>query len=153
MSADDRRDLVKSLWLEALAREGGARAAYLDALCAGDPDLRDEVESLLKGQAALAWFLAASPGESAAALVRPGTLLGPYRLAALVGAGGMGEVYKARDTRLDRLVAVKVLPPRVVGNAAQRPRFEREARTIAALNHPNICTLHDIGEHQGQRYV
>ncbi len=75
----------------------------------------------------------------------PGTRLGPYEIVAPIGAGGMGEVYKARDTRLDRSVAIKVLPPEVSADADRRARFEREAKTVAGLNHPHICTLHDVG--------
>jgi eukaryotic-like serine/threonine-protein kinase len=74
-----------------------------------------------------------------------GTRLGPYEILALLGAGGMGEVYKARDTRLDRTVAVKVLPPDVAIDPERRARFEREARAVATLQHPNICTIHDVG--------
>ena len=77
-----------------------------------------------------------------------GTRLGPYQIVGLLGAGGMGEVYHARDTRLDRSVAIKVLPSGVASDPVARERFEREARTIGALNHPNICVLHDIG-HEG----
>src|SRR5512139_630388 len=76
-----------------------------------------------------------------------GTRLGPYEIQAAIGAGGMGEVYKARDTRLDRSVAIKVLPAQVSADPERRARFEREAKTIAGLNHPHICTLHDVGEH------
>src|SRR5262247_187601 len=79
----------------------------------------------------------------------PGTRLGPYEIQSAIGAGGMGEVYKARDTRLDRTVAIKVLPSHVSDDPALRERFEREARTIAALNHPHICTLHDVGHQDG----
>ena len=74
-----------------------------------------------------------------------GTRLGPYEIVAPLGAGGMGEVYKARDTRLDRTVAVKVLPPDVAADPERRARFEREARAVATLQHPNICTIHDVG--------
>jgi serine/threonine protein kinase len=74
--------------------------------------------------------------------------IGPYELMSRIGAGGMGEVYKARDTRLNRIVAVKVLPPAVANDPAARERFEREARAVAALNHPHICTLHDVGRHE-----
>jgi len=74
-----------------------------------------------------------------------GTRLGPYEIAALIGAGGMGEVYKARDTRLDRTVAIKVLPPEFAADPERRARFEREARAISQLTHPHICTLYDIG--------
>ena len=76
----------------------------------------------------------------------PGTRLGPYEIISAIGAGGMGEVYKARDTRLDRSVAVKVLPVEFARDAQLRMRFEREARAISALTHPNICTLYDVGE-------
>jgi serine/threonine protein kinase len=76
-----------------------------------------------------------------------GARLGPYEILSVIGAGGMGEVYKARDTRLDRDVAIKILPPEVSADPERRARFEREAKTIAALNHPHICTLHDVGEH------
>jgi len=74
-----------------------------------------------------------------------GTRLGPYEIVAPLGVGGMGEVYTARDTRLDRTVAVKVLPPDLTANPERRARFEREARAVAALQHPNICTIHDVG--------
>ena len=81
--------------------------------------------------------------------LEPGTTLGPYQIDAPLGAGGMGEVYKATDTRLDRTVAIKVLPEHVAADPDLKQRFEREARTVAALNHPHICTLHDIGSQDG----
>ena len=83
----------------------------------------------------------------------PGEKLGPYEIVAPLGAGGMGEVYRARDTRLDREIALKVLPPSVVADAERRSRFELEARATSALNHPNIAVIHDIGEHGGQPYL
>ena len=82
-----------------------------------------------------------------------GTKLGPYEIAGAIGAGGMGEVYRARDTRLDRIVAVKVLPPRLADNPELRERFEREARAIAALNHPHICVLHDVGRQNDTEFL
>jgi putative ABC transport system ATP-binding protein len=81
--------------------------------------------------------------------ILPGARLGPYEILAAIGAGGMGEVYRARDTRLDRIVAIKVLPPHLADGSELRERFEREAKTIASLNHPHICTLHDIGHQDG----
>src|SRR5262245_38346011 len=78
-----------------------------------------------------------------------GDRLGPYEIVAPIGAGGMGEVYRAKDTRLGRLVAVKVLPPHLSSSAEIRARFEREAQTVSSLNHPHICTLHDVGR-EGQ---
>jgi serine/threonine protein kinase len=83
----------------------------------------------------------------------PGTRFGPYEIVKPIGAGGMGEVYEARDTRLDRPVAIKVLPPELAADAAARARFDREARAIAALNHPNICALHDIGDADGHGFL
>ncbi len=85
--------------------------------------------------------------------VSTGTRLGPYEILSPLGAGGMGEVYRARDTRLDRTVAVKVLPSRLLSDSEARARFEREARAISALNHPNICTLHDVGDQDGTIYL
>src|SRR4051794_38207127 len=82
-----------------------------------------------------------------------GTRLGPYELQSAIGAGGMGEVYKARDTRLDRTVAIKVLPGDVASNPGVRQRFEREARAVAALNHPHICALYDVGHQDGTDFL
>jgi eukaryotic-like serine/threonine-protein kinase len=78
-----------------------------------------------------------------------GARLGPYEVLAAIGAGGMGEVYRARDTRLDRSVAIKVLPPEFSTDPDRRARSDREAKTIAGLSHPYICTLHDVGETDG----
>src|ERR1700675_1232002 len=77
--------------------------------------------------------------------ILPGRRLGPYEILSAIGAGGMGEVYKARDTRLNRIVAIKVLPAHLADRSELRDRFEREARTIASLNHPHICALYDTG--------
>src|SRR5712691_1859102 len=82
-----------------------------------------------------------------------GYRLGPHEILSAIGAGGMGEVYRARDTRLDRIVAIKVLPAHLADRPELRERFEREARTIASLNHPHICTLHDIGQQDGIDYL
>jgi serine/threonine-protein kinase len=82
-----------------------------------------------------------------------GSRLGPYEILAALGAGGMGEVYKARDTRLDRTVAIKILPPDAAADHERRARFEREARTVAGLNHPHICTVHDVGDVGGSMFL
>ena len=83
----------------------------------------------------------------------PGTKLGPYRIVESIGAGGMGEVYKSEDTRLGRTVAIKVLPAHLSDNAELRERFEREARAISSLNHPHICTVHDVGRENGVDFI
>jgi eukaryotic-like serine/threonine-protein kinase len=85
--------------------------------------------------------------------VAPGTRLGPYEVLAPIGAGGMGEVYRARDTRLDRTVAIKVLPSEVSADPERKARFEREARAISALSHPRICALHDVGSQDGREFL
>src|SRR5213083_2284753 len=82
-----------------------------------------------------------------------GVRLGPYEILAPIGAGGMGEVYRARDTRLDRTVAIKVLPEHLADDPDSRQRFEREARAVSSLNHPHICVLHDIGSQDGTDYL
>src|ERR1035438_2865149 len=82
-----------------------------------------------------------------------GTKLGPYEIQSPLGAGGMGEVYRARDTRLDRTVAIKILPVHLSSSPEARQRFEREARVISSLNHPHICVLHDIGVQDGTAYL
>src|SRR5437879_12880438 len=83
----------------------------------------------------------------------PGTKLGPYEVLAAIGAGGMGEVYRAKDTRLDRTVAIKILPAQFSADPTRKQRFEREAKTISSLNHPHICTLHDVGSQDGVDYL
>jgi serine/threonine protein kinase len=122
---------VEQLFHEALKHEGPARAAFLDGVCS-DPDLRREVETLLLHSQD-------TPPDPTAAPPAPGTQLGPYRVEGPIGSGGMGTVYKAIDTRLNRAVAIKISAARFSA------RFEREARAIAALNHPYVCTLYDIG--------
>ena len=82
-----------------------------------------------------------------------GTRLGPYEVTALIGAGGMGEVYRATDTRLDHTVAIKVLPEHLAAEPQRQERFEREAKAVSSLNHPHICTLHDVGERDGIHYL
>ncbi len=126
--------------------------AFLDQACAGDPELRREVEKLLGAHRQTGSFLG-SPAVQVAAngIARDqkpslvGRQLGSYRIISLPGAGGMGDVYFGQDTRLKRSVAIKVLPAHLSADANRRQRLEREARVVSSLNHPHICTLHDIG--------
>src|SRR6266699_9396 len=85
--------------------------------------------------------------------IASGRRLGPYEILSAIGAGGMGEVYKARDTRLDRIVAIKVLSSQLASDPQFRERFDREARTISQLDHPHICALYDEGEHDGTAFL
>ena len=131
-----------------------ARSAFLDEACSSQDALRERVEELLANheEAEADGFLDRPPVVDSMEL-SPGTELGHYKLVRLIGAGGMGQVYQATDTRLDRTVAIKVLPSHVAGNPQARERFEREARTISQLNHPHICTLYDVGQENGVDFI
>ena len=146
---------VEELFHGALERAPAEREAFLAEACGGDEALRREVLSLLAEERS-AEHLMAQPASSDAtqrvAVVR-GTRLGPYEVTDLVGAGGMGEVYRARDTRLGRDVAVKVLPEHVAHDREALARLDREARAVAALSHPHIAALFDIGETDGTHYL
>src|SRR5579871_4474605 len=83
----------------------------------------------------------------------PSTRLGPYEIISAIGAGGMGEVYRARDTRLERVVAIKILPSHLSSNPQARERFDREAKAISSLSHPNICQLYDVGHQDGIDFI
>jgi serine/threonine-protein kinase len=144
--------------------EPARRASFLAAACAGDEELRREVESMLAWDERAGRFLESaavkmmeacteSEPRSMPAQLACSERLGPYRIVALRGAGGMGEVYSAMDTRLDRMVAIKLLPRQLSQDAEALERFQREARAASALNHPNICTLYDIGEREGQPFL
>jgi hypothetical protein len=154
----ERWQRVQEILADASELEGAARRDYLEEACRGDAELHGEVESLLGSLAtASAGFLespaiqsvlgapAADAGAASPSLSR-GTRLGPYEIVGLLGAGGMGEVYRARDTRLNREVAVKVLPRSFARDPKALARFEQEARAIAALSHPNILAIHDLGK-------
>ena len=135
---------VEEVYHEALEHRPESRVAFVTAACGGDSSLRREVESLLAADGADALVdqpamdIAAELLDDGAPL-SPGTELGPYRIEKLIGSGGMGRVYRARDTRLNRTVAIKI------SKQGFGERFEREARAVAALNHPHICQLYDVG--------
>jgi eukaryotic-like serine/threonine-protein kinase len=137
----------------ALMRPAAERAVFLDQACRDDPDLRAAVEAVLAQQSSTNGFLQKPAWSPAAPRFTAGTRLGPYEIDDFIGAGGMGQVYRARDTRLARTVAIKVLPPAVEGEPALRARFAREAQTVAALSHPHICPLFDVGEHDGRMFL
>src|SRR5262249_6066542 len=142
---------IEQLLQSALGRELGHRAAFLREACAGDQSLLQEVESLLVSHEQAVDFLehpspvALERSAIASAGLLVGRRIGPYELLALLGSGGMGEVYRATDTRLKRLVAIKLLSADSSLDEKRLQYFEREARLASALNHPNIVTIYDIG--------
>jgi serine/threonine protein kinase len=130
------------LYHAVLAQPPEERAAFLAQACPDDPLVRAEVQSLLDQKAAS--FLESAPVSAIQAL-GTGSRLGNFEIAALLGRGGMGEVYRARDSRLKREVAIKTLPPLFAADRDRIARFEREARATSALNHPNTVTVYDVG--------
>jgi len=147
----ERWQEVKKVLAGALERAPRERSAFLDQACA-EPDLRREVESLIAAHEQGQSSFLTQPAMQAKELAI-GSLLGPYEILARIGAGGMGEVYKARDARLHRIVAIKILPVHLADRADLRERLDREARTIASLNHAHICTLFDIGRQDGVAFL
>lgn len=156
----ERWHQIEQLYHTALEREAGERDDFLAAACAGDEALRREVESLLQFHDRADNFIEAPALEVVAQLhtdgqdhLLNGQRLGPYQVIALIGAGGMGEVYRALDTRLEREVAIKVLPPFLAEAPQALAQFKREAKAVAALSHPNILAIHDFGTEQGASFV
>ena len=142
-----RWEQVRALFHRALERPPDERAAFLRTEAAVDDEVCKEVESLLAAYPNAEGFLETigSAMSPAPQLFATGTRLGSFEILGPLGAGGMGEVYRARDIRLDRTVAIKVLAPDLAGDPRSGERFEREARLISKLTHPHICTLYDIG--------
>jgi serine/threonine protein kinase len=154
--SDERWQRVKELFGAALELKAPARDAYLRQACGGDEALRHEVELLLEGQSAAGEFLSRSPGLGSAErspALAAGRSLGVYQVVGPIGVGGMGEVYKARDTHLGRDVAIKVLPDLFVKDPDRLARFEREARLLAALNHPNIASVFGFEHVDSMRFL
>jgi Tol biopolymer transport system component len=147
----ERWKKVEELFEAARQQPADGRAGFLRQACPGDPELCAEVESLLKAAESGDPLLDGSPLSSIAErapTLKPGDQLGSFEILGLIGRGGMGEVYRARDPRLKREVAIKTLPSTFAADRDRVARFEREARAASALNHPNIVSVHDIG-HQG----
>ena len=147
----ERWQQIKGLLQQALEMAPEKRPAFLEQRCSSDTSLRREVETLLSSSdEARSSFLENSP---AAVALGPGTKLGDYEVVKLIGSGGMGEVYRARDLRLRRDVAVKVLPSFFSADKERLRRFEQEAQAAAALNHPNILAVFQMGTYEGAPYL
>lgn len=151
----ERWQRLEKILQHALEREPHQRARFLDEACGEDSSLRSKVEELLRAFGTPDGFLKSAVTKTFAGPTRPrfgqfvGQALGPYKIKELLGSGGMGEVYLADDTRLGRNVALKLLASTLLQDSRSRSRFLREARSVATLNHPHICTLYDIGHQNG----
>src|SRR5437660_469353 len=151
---------ITDLFDEAMTRGPKERIAFLEEACDGDRDLRKHVERLVKSHEKSGDFLESSAFAVAPELLTDdragasvGELIGHYRIESLIGIGGMGEVYLARDERLGRKVALKLLPERLTADETQLSRFKTEARSASALNHPNILTVYEIGVEGNRQFI
>jgi serine/threonine protein kinase len=156
----ERWATVKQIHQAALDRPVSERTVFLDEICTGDEALRAEIQSLLSYQDEAESFIEVPAIEVAARVLSEdlenilvGRVLGHYHVAAFLGAGGMGEVYLALDPRLDRTVALKILPPDLASDPDRMQRFTREAKAASALNHPNVAVIFDVGESGGIPYI
>ena len=159
----DRLQRAFELFDAATALPEEAREPFLAQECGADAGLREDVRSLLSAHREAEGFLSSRRGHSASGnivengptlpVLSPGARLGSFAIESFVGAGGMGEVYKARDTRLDRHVAIKVIRSDIAADPRSRARFAFEARAIAALSHPRICAIHDVAYHDGVDFL
>ena len=156
----ERWQQVEEVLQAALDRAPQERAAFLSEVCAGDEELQTEATSLVSAHDAALDFIEEPAMTQDAHVIlgdhklkNAGREIGPYKIIDELGSGGMGEVYLAQDARLDRLVALKVLPAYFVSDETRLRRFQREARAVSALNHPNILTIHEVGELDGAHFI
>lgn len=152
MLTPERWQRVRDILEQALDLAPEKRARFLDLACSSDPSLRNEVQSFLSADDKAASSFLENPALRSS-LLAPGTKLGDYEIVAQIGAGGMGVVYRAQDLRLGRSVAIKVLREHLSADANRLRRFEQEAQSAAALNHPNILAVHQLGVYQGAPYL
>src|SRR5437660_9125849 len=155
----ERWQRVKQIFDSALEYEPAKRSDFLAGACGGDEDLRHEVESLIASHEKDGSFIDSPAYQATANLLmsdqelKAGKTIGRYEILSTLGKGGMGEVYLARDTKLGRKVALKVLPRDLITNRERLQRFEREAQAASALNQPNILTIHEIGSEGNTHFI
>ena len=156
----DHWTTVKRIHQSALDVDPAERGKFLDKSCSGDEALRGQVQFLLGYATAAETFLerpavdiAALPSRESTEATLVGRTISHYQVLSLLGAGGMGEVYLARDPRLDRTVALKILPEEFAADADRMQRFTREAKAASALNHPSVATIYDVGESDGIPFI
>src|SRR5215218_4609224 len=148
---------ISKIFNAALEIEPARRGVYLAEACGGDDRLRAEIEILLAAHESEDSIPDSveigSARRSSARELKKGERIGSFEIESLIGTGGMGEVYLARDTRLNRPVAIKILPPSSASDLQAKRRLLREAKSAAALEHPHICTIHEIGEENGLSFI
>ena len=159
MVTPERWQRIKDLFNSALDRPAAEREHYLSEACSDDQSIREEVESLLSAHDedpgflnAPAYEIASDMLEESGSELTAGDHIGPYTILSSVGFGGMGEVYLAHDSRLGRKIAIKLLAPKFASDELRVQRFEMEARAASALNHPNVCVIHDVGRAENGRH-
>src|SRR6476659_3918296 len=155
-----RFQTIEKIFVAALDQEPDQVSAFLDTACDGDAVLRREVEALLASDQRAGRFIETSSVGLATKVIQNqqadslvGRMMGHYKISKRIGAGGMGEVYLATDITAGRKAALKLLPARFTGNAERLTRFQQEARAVVGLNHPNILTVYEIGEHHSIHYI
>src|SRR5580765_4468000 len=155
-----RFQTIEEIFLAALEQEPDQVGAFLDTACEGDEALRREVEALLASDQRAGRFIETSSAGLAAKVIQNqqadslvGRTIGHYKISESIGTGGMGEVYLATDIVAGRKAALKLLPLRFTGDAERLKRFEREARAVVGLNHPNVVTVYEIGEQNSVHYI
>jgi eukaryotic-like serine/threonine-protein kinase len=158
----ERWQHVKDIFYAALERPPAERASFIDSACAGDEATREEISQLVSAHEETGEFLNTPAFEMAAKSLAgtglgelaEGRVVGHYQIVRPIGVGGMGEVYLAEDLRLRRKVALKLLPTSLTNDASRVRRFELEARAASALNHPNVCMIHEVDEAEdGRHYI